>query len=288
MSTDDSMYGAAGSSTKLRDAASGSSSTPDNQELPTSDVSQHPTPRAEVPRASSLPPQENDDRRQLVDAVCHSGVCRICLEDLSASPGDAVTLACACHDAFLHRLCAQRWFALRGDATCEVCNVDTGLVLDPRERRRLARSRVEGADSDAASQLHHWHRSARRRRRRDAGLPPESSSSSEAGTETENESQPSGYGGDVETRQPTPSSPFPCLLSFTARCWTFCSRPVLVLPSGRPAGADLEMGSGEHGPSGKGATPLDVIPIFMGISGEYRPVDPRVGAAEGLSLLSHT
>ena len=72
-------------------------------------------------------------------------VCRICHDDLSASPGHPVTLKCACKGGLraAHARCALRWFRSRGDAVCEVCNQHTGLSL-AREADR-ARPRAPGA-----------------------------------------------------------------------------------------------------------------------------------------------
>ena len=65
-------------------------------------------------------------------------VCRICHDDLSASPGHPVTLKCACKGGLraAHARCALRWFRSRGDAVCEVCNQHTGLSL-AREADRV-------------------------------------------------------------------------------------------------------------------------------------------------------
>ena len=73
-------------------------------------------------------------------------VCRICHDDLSASPGHPVTLKCACKGGLraAHARCALRWFRSRGDAVCEVCNEHTGLSL-AREADRARRVRAPGA-----------------------------------------------------------------------------------------------------------------------------------------------
>ena len=73
-------------------------------------------------------------------------VCRICHDDLSASPGHPVTLKCACKGGLraAHARCALRWFRSRGDAVCEVCNQHTGLSL-AREADRARRVRAPGA-----------------------------------------------------------------------------------------------------------------------------------------------
>ena len=70
-------------------------------------------------------------------------VCRICHDDLSASPGHPVTLKCACKGGLraAHARCALRWFRSRGDAVCEVCNQHTGLSL-AREADRARRARA--------------------------------------------------------------------------------------------------------------------------------------------------
>lgn len=63
--------------------------------------------------------------------------CRICLEDVTEeelASGEAIYLDCACrgNNALRHKACAERWAAVKGDTTCEVCG-KTVLNLPPVE-----------------------------------------------------------------------------------------------------------------------------------------------------------
>ncbi|XP_044491448.1 uncharacterized protein LOC123215423 isoform X2 [Mangifera indica] len=53
--------------------------------------------------------------------------CRIChlgLESNSHESGIAIHLGCSCKDdlAVAHKQCAEAWFKIRGNKTCEICN----------------------------------------------------------------------------------------------------------------------------------------------------------------------
>ncbi|GMI71391.1 hypothetical protein HRI_000808400 [Hibiscus trionum] len=53
--------------------------------------------------------------------------CRIChlgLESNSHESGVAIELGCSCKDdlAAAHKHCAEAWFKIRGNKTCEICN----------------------------------------------------------------------------------------------------------------------------------------------------------------------
>ena len=57
--------------------------------------------------------------------------CRICLEEVSEeelASGEAIYLECACrgNNALRHKACAERWAAVKGDTTCEVCGKTVG------------------------------------------------------------------------------------------------------------------------------------------------------------------
>lgn len=45
--------------------------------------------------------------------------CRVCLDDVDKK--QVLELGCLCKDVSMHVVCARRWFAQRGEATCEVC-----------------------------------------------------------------------------------------------------------------------------------------------------------------------
>ena len=85
-------------------------------------------------------------RAQSPDAADAEPVCRICHDDLCASPGHPVTLKCACKGALraAHAQCALRWFRSRGDAVCEICEEHTGLSLS-HGVDRMRHQRVRGS-----------------------------------------------------------------------------------------------------------------------------------------------
>lgn len=65
--------------------------------------------------------QENFDRNESSE----ERLCRVCYLGHTAQPesGPAIELGCECkHDlAFAHRQCAEAWFKIKGNRTCEIC-----------------------------------------------------------------------------------------------------------------------------------------------------------------------
>ncbi|PIM97727.1 hypothetical protein CDL12_29801 [Handroanthus impetiginosus] len=64
------------------------------------------------------------------------GDCRIChLSLVSNSPGSgiAIELGCSCKDdlAAAHKHCAETWFKIKGNKTCEICNSIARNVICP-------------------------------------------------------------------------------------------------------------------------------------------------------------
>ncbi|MCD9644583.1 hypothetical protein HAX54_032935 [Datura stramonium] len=60
--------------------------------------------------------------------------CRIChLSLVSSGPesGVAIELGCSCKDdlAAAHRHCAEAWFKIKGNKTCEICNLSHAMLL---------------------------------------------------------------------------------------------------------------------------------------------------------------
>lgn len=51
--------------------------------------------------------------------------CRVChlTADRSPAAGDVIKLGCACRDdlGLAHQHCAEKWFKIKGDRTCEIC-----------------------------------------------------------------------------------------------------------------------------------------------------------------------
>lgn len=50
-------------------------------------------------------------------------VCHLSVEKSPSSGGEFIKLGCACKDdlALAHRLCAETWFKIKGNRTCEIC-----------------------------------------------------------------------------------------------------------------------------------------------------------------------
>ncbi|CAA0830543.1 RING/FYVE/PHD zinc finger superfamily protein [Striga hermonthica] len=68
--------------------------------------------------------------------------CRIChLSLISSSPGSGVPieLGCSCKDdlAAAHKHCAEAWFKIKGNKTCEICNSIARNVVGPTDTETL-------------------------------------------------------------------------------------------------------------------------------------------------------
>ncbi|XP_058215408.1 uncharacterized protein LOC131326591 [Rhododendron vialii] len=64
--------------------------------------------------------------------------CRIChlnLESSNSETGVAIELGCSCKDdlAAAHKNCAEAWFKIKGNKTCEICNSVARNVLNASE-----------------------------------------------------------------------------------------------------------------------------------------------------------
>lgn len=64
--------------------------------------------------------------------------CRICqlgLESNAAESGIPIVLGCSCKDDLgaAHKRCAETWFNIRGNKTCEICGSTARNVFDMRE-----------------------------------------------------------------------------------------------------------------------------------------------------------
>ncbi|CAA3022792.1 uncharacterized protein LOC111373830 [Olea europaea subsp. europaea] len=79
---------------------------------------------------------ENGDNEKHLGKVERD--CRIChLSLVSSSPetGVAIELGCSCKDdlAAVHRHCAETWFKIKGNKTCEICNSIAQNVVGPND-----------------------------------------------------------------------------------------------------------------------------------------------------------
>ncbi|KAJ7519726.1 hypothetical protein O6H91_20G053400 [Diphasiastrum complanatum] len=93
------------------------------------------------------------------DVDCEKGekVCRVCHMPLSYNKeqGEGVDLGCACKNdlALAHRRCAETWFRIRGNRTCEICGAavqnictttqNSGFLSRWKERRIVHPNPVE-------------------------------------------------------------------------------------------------------------------------------------------------
>ncbi|XP_042047721.1 uncharacterized protein LOC121793753 [Salvia splendens] len=79
--------------------------------------------------------------------------CRIChlgLVSSSPSSGIAIQLGCSCKDdlAAAHRHCAETWFKIKGNKTCEICNSVACNVVGPTDIeavQQVSESHADGA-----------------------------------------------------------------------------------------------------------------------------------------------
>ncbi|CAM6049180.1 unnamed protein product [Sphagnum compactum] len=76
-------------------------------------------------------------------------ICRVCHVDLYApGTGEPMELGCACKQdlALCHRPCAEEWFKVRGNRSCEICGQTVQNLLQP------ATNQLEAAASGSSSQ----------------------------------------------------------------------------------------------------------------------------------------
>ncbi|KAL3839454.1 hypothetical protein ACJIZ3_024045 [Penstemon smallii] len=81
--------------------------------------------------------------------------CRIChLSLVSSSPGSGVAmeLGCSCKDdlAAAHKHCAETWFKIKGNKTCEICNSIACNVVGPNDIEAIHQA-SEGTDAVATT-----------------------------------------------------------------------------------------------------------------------------------------
>ncbi|KAL1549203.1 hypothetical protein AAHA92_17335 [Salvia divinorum] len=80
--------------------------------------------------------------------------CRIChmgLVSSSPSSGIAIELGCSCKDdlAAAHRHCAETWFKIKGNKTCEICNSVACNVVGPNDMEAVQQVSESNADGAA-------------------------------------------------------------------------------------------------------------------------------------------
>lgn len=78
--------------------------------------------------------------------------CRIChlgLESNSHESGVPIELGCSCKDdlAAAHKNCAETWFKIKGNKTCEICNSVARNVVEVSEIERVEQSNENSSNA---------------------------------------------------------------------------------------------------------------------------------------------
>ncbi|GMP50961.1 hypothetical protein CsSME_00017370 [Camellia sinensis var. sinensis] len=62
-------------------------------------------------------------------------ICQLSLESTNPESGIAIELGCSCKDdlAAAHKSCAEAWFKIKGNKTCEICNSVARNVLNAND-----------------------------------------------------------------------------------------------------------------------------------------------------------
>ncbi|XP_060176458.1 uncharacterized protein LOC132606829 [Lycium barbarum] len=70
---------------------------------------------------------------EIVERDCR--ICHLSLVDIGVESGVAIELGCSCKDdlAAAHKHCAETWFKIKGNKTCEICNSIARNVVGPTD-----------------------------------------------------------------------------------------------------------------------------------------------------------
>ncbi|CAM8980980.1 unnamed protein product [Rhodiola kirilowii] len=76
--------------------------------------------------------------------------CRICHLNLEESPEVAIELGCSCKDdlAVAHKSCAELWFTIKGNKTCEICNSVAHNVTVLNEQPELGQTQQQSESNE--------------------------------------------------------------------------------------------------------------------------------------------
>ncbi|KAG6437144.1 hypothetical protein SASPL_102055 [Salvia splendens] len=102
---------------------------------------------------SSACGSEDEDlgQRKNVERDCR--ICHLSLVSSSPSSGIAIELGCSCKDdlAAAHRQCAETWFKIKGNKTCEICNSVARNVVGYNDMEAVEQVNESNADAAASS-----------------------------------------------------------------------------------------------------------------------------------------
>ncbi|KAJ4766927.1 RING/FYVE/PHD zinc finger superfamily protein [Rhynchospora pubera] len=72
----------------------------------------------------------NTEKAEKICRICH-----LCLEGSGPETGTGIVLGCSCKDdlAAAHRQCAETWFKIKGNKTCEICGSTARNVIGTGE-----------------------------------------------------------------------------------------------------------------------------------------------------------
>lgn len=127
VSDDQEMSGGGGDSRRVSSVSS-SSSSDCSVEIESAvheiEIKVHLATAAAAAAATTTTTTNNNNR---VEGERDCRICRIChlgLESNSHESGVPIQLGCSCKDdlAAAHKQCAEAWFKIRGNKTCEICN----------------------------------------------------------------------------------------------------------------------------------------------------------------------
>ncbi|CAN1853449.1 hypothetical protein LINPERHAP1_LOCUS41025 [Linum perenne] len=116
-----------------------------------------------VVKVGSLSEEENKAAvAEAVEKDCR--ICQLGLESNSGESGIPIELGCSCKDdlAAAHKHCAETWFKIKGNKTCEICNSVAKNVVGVTEAESVVvveHSTVAAAASSSAAQNSETNRS---------------------------------------------------------------------------------------------------------------------------------